>query len=281
VLGTKLLSKYQMLGMHATRSAGRPLLEVSGLEKSYRKPRRKRRARQLITRWFAKREWANGTIEVPVLRGLDLSVAEGEFLAVVGASGSGKSTLLHLLGALDRPDAGKIWLAGRRIDNLGDRQRNRLRNEVFGFIFQFYHLLPELTALENVLLPLMVRHGVFSYWRRRRRLRRQAMELLERVGLLQRARHRPAELSGGEMQRVAIARALASQPQILLADEPTGNLDRQTSIEIFQLLHSLNQDEGLTIIMVTHDLSLARGADRCLHLANGRLEPAGFRAAHP
>src|SRR5262249_26691925 len=156
----------------------------------------------------------------------------GEFLSVVGASGCGKSTMLHLLGTLDKPDAGSIHLDGERIDNLPAERRDVLRNQTFGFIFQFYHLLPELNTLENVLVPQMIAHSLFSWFGKGRALKRRGRELLERVGLGHRLRHRPRELSGGEMQRAAIARALINDPRILLADEPTGNLDAETGAEI-------------------------------------------------
>jgi lipoprotein-releasing system ATP-binding protein len=211
-------------------------------------------------------------VEVPVLRGLDLDVDPGEFLSIVGVSGSGKSTLLHLLGTLDRPDEGRICLDGERIDNLPSERRDLLRNQTFGFIFQFYHLLPELNALENVLLPQMIGHSVFDWLKKRRPLRRRATELLERVGLGQRLRHKPRELSGGEMQRAAIARALVNQPRILLADEPTGNLDAATGREIVRLLRDLNRDEGLTIIMVTHNLDIVAETDRVVRLVTGQIE---------
>jgi len=209
---------------------------------------------------------------VEVLRGLDLDVHEGEFLSVIGASGSGKSTMLHLLGTLDKPDAGRILLEGRRIDNLSASERDRLRNQTFGFIFQFYHLLPELNTLENVLLPKMIQHSVLGWLGKRWGLRRRAAEILERVGLGHRHKHRPKELSGGEMQRAAIARALINQPRILLADEPTGNLDADTGRHILQLLRDLNRQEGLTIVMVTHNLELARETDRIVKLVQGRVE---------
>jgi lipoprotein-releasing system ATP-binding protein len=210
---------------------------------------------------------------VPVLRGVDLDVHEGEFLSVIGASGSGKSTLLHLLGTLDKPDDGVIQLDGRRIDNLAARERDGLRNRTFGFIFQFYHLLPELSALENVLMPLLITYSTLGYWLRRGALRKRAEEILERVGLSHRLKHRPAELSGGEMQRAAIARALISQPRVLLADEPTGNLDTANGQQIMALLRGLNRSEGLTIVMVTHNLELVHDADRVVRIADGRLEP--------
>jgi lipoprotein-releasing system ATP-binding protein len=193
-------------------------------------------------------------------------------LAVMGASGSGKSTLLHVLGLLDAPDAGEVRLDRERIDALADRRRDALRNRTFGFIFQFYHLLPELTALENVLAPLMIRHGVAAYLARRRSLRAEATRILERVGLGHRLTHRPSELSGGEMQRAAIARALAGGPAIVLADEPTGNLDSGTGQAVLDLLRDLNREQALTMIMVTHDSQIASQADRIVRLAEGRIE---------
>ena len=211
--------------------------------------------------------------KIPVLRGVDLDVGDGEFLSVVGASGSGKSTMLHLLGTLDKPDQGEIHLEGRRIDNLPAAGRDRLRNQTFGFIFQFYHLLPELTALENVLIPAMIDQSVLGWWGRGRELRRQAMAILEKVGLGHRMKHKPRELSGGEMQRAAIARALIGRPRVLLADEPTGNLDEDTGGEIIKLLRSLNRDEGLTIVMVTHNLELVAATDRVVRITAGRIEP--------
>jgi lipoprotein-releasing system ATP-binding protein len=213
-------------------------------------------------------------ITVPVLNGLDLDVHPGEFLSVVGASGSGKSTLLHLLGVLDRPDQGEIRLDGRRIDNQPARERDYLRNQTFGFIFQFYHLLPELTALENVLVPQMIAHSVWDWFGQGRALRRRAEELMERVGLGHRLHHRPRELSGGEMQRAAIARALVNRPRLLLADEPTGNLDAAHGTQIVRLLRDLNRQDGLTIIMVTHNLDLVSETDRVVRLSAGLVEEA-------
>jgi lipoprotein-releasing system ATP-binding protein len=228
-------------------------------------------AELLSVRGVVKSYW-KGRNEVPVLRGADLELERGEMLAIMGASGSGKSTLLHILGLLDEPDAGEVRLAGERIDALPDRKRDELRNRAFGFIFQFYHLLPELTALENVLMPQWIRHGAWSYWGRRRRLRREAEALLERVGLAHRMTHRPAELSGGEMQRAAIARALAADPTVLLADEPTGNLDAGSGQGVLELLRDLNRERGLTMIVVTHDPHIAQQADRVVRLAEGRVE---------
>jgi len=213
-------------------------------------------------------------IQTEVLRGLDLEVHPGEFLSVVGASGSGKSTLLHLLGVLDRPDKGEILLDGRRIDDLPSKGRDQLRNQTFGFIFQFYHLLPELTALENVLMPQMIAQSVFGWLGRRRQIRNRAVELLDRVGLGRRLNHRPRELSGGEMQRAAVARALINRPRVLLADEPTGNLDAEAGGEVVRLLRDLNRQDGLTIIMVTHNMEIVAGTDRMVRLTQGRVEGA-------
>src|SRR5205085_2428702 len=167
------------------------------------------------------------------------------------------------------PDAGEIHFEGNRIDNLAPRGRDVLRNQYFGMIFQFYHLLPELSALENVLAPIMIRYGVINYWRHKRGHVERAKELLEMVGLTHRLTHKPRELSGGEMQRAAIARALITQPKLLLADEPTGNLDQKTGGEILDLLKTLNREQGLTIIMVTHDPAIARQANRIVALSNG------------
>ncbi len=209
--------------------------------------------------------------QVRVLDGLDLEVGKGEFVSIVGASGSGKSTLLHLLGTLDKPDQGTISLDGRRIDDLPGRERDRMRNETFGFIFQFYHLLPELSTLENVLTPIMVGTPIWKWRGRRREARAQATEILERVGLGHRLKHKPRELSGGEMQRTAIARALVARPRVLFADEPTGNLDVQSGSQIISLLRDLNRDQGVTIIMVTHNMELVASTDRVLRMTSGRI----------
>ncbi len=226
----------------------------------------------LLTALNLKKTYVKFANRIEVLRGLDLDVAEGEFLSVIGNSGSGKSTMLHLLGTLDRPDDGCIHLEGRRIDNLSAHERDQLRNRTFGFIFQFYHLLPELTTLENVLAPAMITHSVWNWFKNRRELRKQALEMLERVGLSHRLNHRPKELSGGEMQRAAIARALINRPRVLLADEPTGNLDTANGQHVMKLLRDLNQQEGLTIVMVTHNLDLVHDTDRVVRLLDGRVE---------
>ncbi len=213
-----------------------------------------------------------GKLKVPVLRGVDIEVRKGEFVSIVGQSGSGKSTLMHLLGLLDKPDIGEVRLDGDRIDDLPEKTRDQLRNRVFGFIFQFYHLLPELNLLENVQSTLMIRHSAWEYWKRRREFEAAAREMIARVGLDHRLKHKPSELSGGEMQRAAIARALVGRPEILLADEPTGNLDINTGREILDLLMKLNQDQQLSIVMVTHDESVAKLAHRTVRLAEGRLQ---------
>ncbi len=225
-------------------------LSAKGLEKGYRK----------------------GKLAVPVLRGVDVEADHGELVAIVGASGSGKSTMLHVLGLLDSPDSGEVLLNGERIDHLGDRRRDALRNRTFGFIFQFYHLLPELSALENVMVPLMIRHGVVAYLKQKKAIRREAEALLDRVGLSHRMTHRPSELSGGEMQRTAIARALIGGPEVVLADEPTGNLDAGSGQSVLELLRDLNRERGLTMMMVTHDPLIAAQADRTVRLAEGRIE---------
>lgn len=217
------------------------------------------------------KSYRKGKNSVPVLNGVNLGIREGEFLSIIGQSGSGKSTLLHLLGTLDVPDSGMIHFEGQRIDNVPRAQRDYLRNNLIGMIFQFYHLLPELTTLENVLSPLMIRHGVVGYLLNRRQYREKAMELLEKVGLSHRWNHKPSELSGGEMQRAAIARSLVTDPHVLLADEPTGNLDSRTSAEIMSLLRTLNEDKNLTIVMVTHDNLNAERADRTIRLVDGKV----------
>lgn len=232
------------------RVAPTALLSVHGLRKNYR----------------------SGDRTLEVLRGIDFELSDGEFVAVIGQSGSGKSTLLHLMGLLDGADAGSVALEGRRIDNLPGKERDRLRNTDIGMVFQAYHLLPELTALENVLAPLMVRHGVFSWFSIRAEARRRATDLLAQFGLGGRLSHKPRQLSGGEMQRVAIARALVGGPKLLLADEPTGNLDAESGSGILDVLCSLNRSAGLSIVLVTHDASIARRADRIVRLAAGRVE---------
>jgi len=221
-----------------------------------------------------RKNYRSGETTLEVLRGVDFDLAAGEFVSIVGQSGSGKSTLLHLMGLLDAADAGSIELDGTRIDGLSSARRDRLRNTCVGMVFQSYHLLPELDALENVLAPLMVRHGVLEWLRVRHQARDTARALLDRFGLGSRLRHKPRQLSGGEMQRVAIARALVGGPRLLLADEPTGNLDAESGAGILDVLAALNRSEGLSIVLVTHDASIARRADRIVRLVAGRVETA-------
>jgi lipoprotein-releasing system ATP-binding protein len=208
-------------------------------------------------------------VQVHVLTGLNLEVRTGEFLSIVGASGSGKSTLLHLLGTLDAPDSGAIHLDGQRIDNLPAKKRDELRNRTFGYIFQFYHLLPELSTLNNVLMPAYIAQSTWDWFKTRGKWRKRAEELLDRVGLIHRLKHRPRELSGGEMQRAAVARALLMNPRVLLADEPTGNLDASTGGDIVRLLRDINRDEGVTIVMVTHNLEIVSATDRVVKMIGG------------
>ncbi|MBW8072231.1 MAG: lipoprotein-releasing ABC transporter ATP-binding protein LolD [Ferrovum sp.] len=203
--------------------------------------------------------------EVPVLRGLDLEVRKGEQIAILGASGSGKSTLLHVLGGLDRPNEGQVSLCGENLTGLSDRQIGRLRNRHLGFVYQFHHLLAEFSALENVMLPLSIaRIDSVSACQK-------ATEMLEAVGLGHRLHHRPGELSGGERQRAAVARALVTRPSLILADEPTGNLDRQTAWHVFELILSLNRRQGAGLVMATHDLELADRMDKRYRLEDGVL----------
>ncbi|MGV3485551.1 MAG: ABC transporter ATP-binding protein [Planctomycetaceae bacterium] len=227
-----------------------PVLQARSVFKSYQKDR----------------------VEVPVLRGVDLDIHPGQITALVGRSGSGKSTLMHLMATLDQPDQGEIWFRGRRIDNASRQERDAFRNRDVGIIFQFYHLLPELSAIENVLVPAMIGRSTWSYFRNRKEARKRAESMLDRVGLLHRASHKPGEMSGGEMQRAAIARSLMTEPALLLADEPTGNLDTETGLDILKLLRGLNSDDGLTIVMITHDDSIAAGADHTWKMKDGRVE---------
>jgi len=222
---------------------GEPLILARGLVKGYR----------------------TAAGEVSVLQGVDIDVAAGEMVAITGASGVGKSTLLHVLGTLDRPDAGSLEVAGEDVLSLDASRQCVFRNRTLGFVFQFHHLLPEFSALENVSLPLLIGG------RPAEEARRRAQELLDELGLTDRARHRPGALSGGEQQRVAVARALAASPRALLADEPTGDLDRATGQRLHETLRKLVRARGLTVVVVTHNEELARGCDRVLKLESGRL----------
>jgi len=211
-----------------------------------------------------------GAAEVSVLTGVDLTVKKGEFVAIVGASGSGKSTLLHILGALDKPDKGVVKFQGQDLSRIANRELNKFRNKMVGFVFQFYHLLDELSVLENVFLPAMVGKSVVGWIVSRRWAKNRARELLSQLDLGERANHKPYQLSGGERQRVAIGRALMNEPRLLLADEPTGNLDSATGngiLEVFEKLHGAGQ----TIVMVTHDERIAQKAGRIITLADGKI----------
>ena len=211
-----------------------------------------------------------GSERLQILKGVDVSVRKGEFVAIEGRSGSGKSTLLHLMGLLDVPDQGDVTVNGRAASKLTAAERCKVRNREIGFVFQFYHLLPELNVLQNTMLATMVEHSVLGFAKERAGLRERAEKLLTTMGLQNRLTHRPNQLSGGERQRVAIARALMNEPGILLADEPTGNLDYETGQQIMSVLNGLHSN-GQTVVMVTHDRTLARQADRVLVLRQGQL----------
>jgi lipoprotein-releasing system ATP-binding protein len=226
-------------------TSGEPLISASGIVKGYR----------------------TAAGYVPVLQGLALEVPSGEMLAITGASGVGKSTLLHVLGTLDRPEAGSVSVGGEDVFALDEPRLRTFRNRTLGFVFQFHHLLPEFTALENVMMPLLIAR------RPEREALKRAKELLAELGLSGRETHRPGALSGGEQQRVAVARALVQSPRALLADEPTGNLDRETGGRLHALLRRLNQEKGISVVVATHNDALAESCDRTLRLESGRLQP--------
>jgi len=211
------------------------------------------------------KEFVQGAVRLQVLRGANIEVAAGERIAIVGASGSGKTTLLQLLGGLDLPTRGTVGIAGAQMNQLNDAERGRLRNQTVGFVYQFHHLLPEFTALENVAMPLLVRRVSAKA------ARSEASALLARVGLSERLDHRPSQLSGGERQRAAVARALVTRPKLVLADEPTGNLDGKNAAQVFELMLELNRELGTSLVIVTHDERLAAKLDRMLTLTDGLL----------
>jgi ABC-type lipoprotein export system ATPase subunit len=213
-----------------------------------------------------------GQVDLPVLKGVSLTIDRGEMVALMGASGSGKTTLMNTLGCLDRPTSGDYWLDGQEVSRLSNDDRAVVRNKKIGFVFQSFNLLPRTSAIEQVMMPLTyTAHSMTE-----RESRERARELLERVGLGDRLDHEPSQLSGGQQQRVAIARSLVSRPSLLLADEPTGNLDSKTSVEILQMFQRLNAEEGITVILVTHDAGVAHYAKRVIHIKDGLIESGAF-----
>lgn len=223
-------------------------------------------SREILKLENIEKKYSGSVEELHIINNLNLTVEEGEFISILGRSGSGKSTLLNIMGLLDRADNGKIFIGGQEVETLSESERDTIKNQMIGFVFQFHYLLPEFTALENVMLPALLNN--FS---QRAEIEKRALELLERVGLGERKDHKPTQLSGGEKQRVAIARALINSPKILLADEPTGNLDEETSEMIFKILKDINKNEKQSIIVVTHSRDLAEISDKQLYLKKGVL----------
>ena len=209
-----------------------------------------------------------GSTQIPVLNGVEMEIQKGELLGIMGVSGAGKSTLLHILGALDQPSSGRVLYEGKDIFGFNEKQVAQFRNQTIGFVFQFHHLLPEFTALENTMMPALIQRN------RPIKIKEEALQILKKVGLEKRIHHYPGELSGGEQQRVALARALVLNPQIILADEPTGNLDTHTSETIFSLLKQIQKEKGITLVMVTHNEALARQADRVIKMVDGKMAPS-------
>jgi lipoprotein-releasing system ATP-binding protein len=254
----------------------KPLVRVRNLRKDF--PRQR-----IDAPWYARAigklwgwtgsldEWETLNDGLPVLTGIDLDVYPDETLAIIGRSGAGKSTLLHLIGALDHPTEGSVLFKDRDLGSMPHSELDRWRNTTVGFVFQFYHLFPDLTALENVLIPAKVAYSTLEYMGKSSKLEERAVHLLDQVGLADRREHRPSQLSGGEQQRVAIARALMLEPELLLCDEPTGNLDRATGEHVLELLWKLKSESGQTYVMVTHDERLAAGADRVARMQDGKL----------
>lgn len=218
------------------------------------------------------KQFRSGDEYLTVLKGITFEIKNGEIFSIVGPSGAGKSTLLHILGLLDKPTSGKVFFKEQNISTISPSESARLRNSTFSFVFQFYHLIPELTVMENTLLPFMIHHSAFSWMISKGILRKKAAGLLEKLGLSNRLHHRVNHLSGGESQRVAIARALITDPEVIFCDEPTGNLDQANSREIQNLIWEMNKNSGQTFVIVTHDENLAHKANRVLHLIDGKIQ---------
>jgi lipoprotein-releasing system ATP-binding protein len=234
-------------------------------------PHESRTSKALLAARSIKKSFSVGERELEILHGVDLELRSGELLGLMGASGAGKSTLLHILGLLDHPNSGEVFLEGQSAWKLAVNERALLRNRRIGFVFQFYHLLPELDAVENVLLPAMIARSTFAYRAEAQALRERAEATLEKFGLAERLKHRPSQLSGGERQRVAIARALFLDPPIVIADEPTGNLDSATGERVLDLLLTEQRERGLSLLLVTHDERIAGRCERVLHMEDGRI----------